>query len=64
MRRILRWCRRFQFVSWRYYDQPWRFGKREWTGSLRQIYRWSFFFGPFEIRRWESPPRLTEVTHV
>lgn len=42
---------RFQFVFWGW---PWRWGRRDWSGSLRQIYRWSFMLGPLEIRRWEN----------
>lgn len=45
---------RFQFVWWP--ERWWRLYWSVWrpTDDYRFIYRWAAFFGPLEIRRWET----------
>lgn len=51
---------RFQVIWWR--EDWWKLWWSCWkaTGSLRFIYRWSWSFGPLEIRRWE-PRTVDEI---
>lgn len=54
---------RFQIVWW--WSKWWTLWPRwqPWRGSMRYIYRWSFCFGPFELRRWtpaDERPRLMQ----
>ena len=42
---------RFQLVWW---WRDWEWPGFHWAeGSMAQLYRWSFFAGPLEIRRWK-----------
>lgn len=51
--------KRFQFVwwGWKNIEWPWiKFKKlNPHEHSLALIYKWVFFIGPLEIRRWLNP---------
>lgn len=42
---------RLQWIWW-WSPMDWHAGLHFFKGGLQHIYRWSFQFGPFEVRHW------------